>query len=57
VATKYLFLQAGHRNEELTKYEESFAAGVILKNFRPETPPSVDRPIFLLQAWFHHEVK
>jgi len=22
-----------------------------------EPPPSVDRPIFLFQAWFHHEMK
>jgi len=27
-----------------------------LKNFRPEPPPSIDRPIFFLfQAWFHHD--
>jgi len=28
---------------------------IILKNFRPEPPPSVDRAeIVLFQAWFHH---
>jgi len=26
-------------------------------NFRPEPPQSVHRPIFLFQAWFHHEMK
>jgi len=33
---------------------------IILKNFRPEPPPSVDRrnpKIILFQAWFHHEMK
>jgi len=26
--------------------------------FRPERPPSVDRPkIILFHAWFHHEMK
>jgi len=30
----------------------------LLKNFRPEPPPSVDRPtVLLFQAWFHHEMK
>jgi len=27
------------------------------KNFRLEPPTSVDRPIFLFQACFHHEMK
>jgi len=31
---------------------------IILKNLRPEPPPSVDCPkIILFQAWFHHEMK
>ena len=28
-----------------------------LKNIISEPPPSVDRPIFLFQARFHHEMK
>jgi len=30
---------------------------IISKSFIPEPPPSVDRPIFLYQAWFHREMK
>ena len=30
---------------------------IILNNFRPEPPSSVDRPNCLLQAQFHHEMK
>ena len=30
---------------------------IILKNFIPEPPPSVDRPnFFLFQAWFHVKI-
>jgi len=32
---------------------------IILKNFRPAPPPSVDRPtkFFIFQAWFHDKMK
>jgi len=37
---------------------QALAHILVLKNFRPEPPPSVDRPnIILFKAWFHDEMK
>jgi len=45
-------------NETVSKAVVQCQNNIILKNFRPEPLPSVDRPnFFLFQAWFHYEMK